>query len=54
MGSKMRGEKRKEKTKKIADLKLAIKLKCYECMCGQKKIDCKIEDCHLYPYRPFK
>jgi hypothetical protein len=30
----------------------AIKVKCDECLCGQK-IDCMIDDCGLYNFRPY-
>lgn len=30
----------------------AIKDKCVECLCSQK-IDCEINDCGLYKYRPY-
>lgn len=31
----------------------AIKAKCYDCQCGQKKLDCKLVNCSLYPLRPW-
>lgn len=30
-----------------------IKRKCYECQCGQKKLDCQLTSCPLYPLRPW-
>jgi hypothetical protein len=30
-----------------------IKLKCLDCL-NDCQIDCEIDDCSLYPYRPFK
>lgn len=34
----------------------AIIAKCFECMGGyvDGKVDCKIADCPLYPFMPFK
>lgn len=34
-------------------LKMAIKEKCLDCMCGQK-LNCEIPDCPLYPFNPYK
>jgi len=31
----------------------AIIEKCYDCMAGQKKIDCQLSRCPLYVYRPW-
>jgi len=31
----------------------AIKLNCYDCMGGQKKIDCQLRKCPLYHFRPW-
>jgi len=50
----MKRQKKSQMTKKLANYKKAIKEKCYDCMCGQKKIDCEINHCSLYPYRPFR
>ena len=30
-----------------------IKRKCYDCMCGQKKLDCQLTACPLYSLRPW-
>ncbi|MFA5197164.1 MAG: hypothetical protein WC437_01920 [Patescibacteria group bacterium] len=49
----MKREKRTKLHSEIGKQKQAIKEKCYDCMCGSKKIDCLIEDCSLYRYRPF-
>jgi hypothetical protein len=38
---------------KIKDMEYAIKVYCYDHNGGMKKIDCEIEDCPLYRYRPF-
>jgi len=34
----------------------ALQAKCYECMCGyvDGRVDCKIPDCPLYQYMPYK
>lgn len=40
-------------TKHIIDLSTAIKNKCYDCMCDQKKTDCQLNACPLYPFRPW-
>ncbi len=37
----------------IRDTEKAIKLKCYNCQCFQKKLDCQFTPCTLYPYRPW-
>ncbi|KKT39870.1 MAG: hypothetical protein UX47_C0005G0058 [Candidatus Collierbacteria bacterium GW2011_GWA2_46_26] len=34
-------------------LEQAIKAKCYDCQCGQKKLDCEIIACPLYLLRPW-
>jgi hypothetical protein len=35
------------------ELEQAIKAKCYDCQCGQKKLDCQIVACPLYSLRPW-
>jgi hypothetical protein len=37
----------------VRDFEKAIKLNCYDCMGGQKKTDCELEECKLYPFRPW-
>lgn len=34
----------------------AVKAKCYECMSGYPdgKMDCRIPDCPLYPFMPYR
>lgn len=49
----MKQKKRKQLTTRVDDYKKAIKKNCYECMGGYKRIDCEIEACALYPFRPF-
>ena len=36
--------------------KQAVLAKCYECMCGfvDGRLDCRIPDCPLHPYMPYK
>ncbi|HEY9187490.1 MAG TPA: hypothetical protein VIR55_06265 [Ignavibacteria bacterium] len=31
----------------------AIKEKCFDCMGGQKRIDCELDSCSLYLFRPW-
>jgi len=31
----------------------AIKKKCYDCQGGQKRVDCELETCSLYQFRPW-
>lgn len=35
------------------EMEKAIKAKCFDCMGGQKKIDCELLECSLYPFRPW-
>lgn len=49
----MRQEKRKQLSLELLTLKDALKLKCVDCLCGQR-IDCEIDDCSLYPFRPYR
>lgn len=37
----------------IREMQKAIRLNCYDCMGHQKKIDCELEKCSLYHYRPW-
>lgn len=37
----------------IRNFEEAIKLNCYKCMGGQKKIDCELGKCSLYSFRPW-
>lgn len=50
----MNQTKKSNSTKRIRELENAIKADCFDCMGGQKKVDCCLEECALYPYRPFK
>jgi len=45
--------KKNQLIKIVRDFEKAIKLNCYDCMGGQKKIDCELEKCTLYPFRPW-
>jgi hypothetical protein len=49
----MKREKTKQINEFVKNLELAIKQNCYDCQGGHKKLDCLIERCHLYPFRPF-
>jgi len=40
--------------KKIQKLEKAIKQNCYDCCGFQKKYDCKLRECSLFPYRHYK
>lgn len=46
-------KKRNELAKEIQELRSAIKADCIDCNGGQKKVDCEVPECSLYPYRPF-
>ena len=37
----------------IRQMETAIKKNCYDCMAGQKRLDCKDKKCNLYSYRPW-
>ena len=39
--------------RRVRILETAIKKNCYDCMGGQKKLDCELETCSLYPFRPW-
>ncbi len=49
----LRKQKKNELIRKIRILEKAIKARCYECMSGQKKVDCQLELCNLYRFRPW-
>ena len=49
----LRKQKKNELIRKIRILEKVIKIKCYECMGGHKKIDCPSEQCKLYKVRPW-
>lgn len=49
----MKQQKRVILGKKIQCYENAVKLHCYGCMGGRKKVDCEIEECELYDLRPF-
>jgi len=50
---KVRGLRKNALVKKIRAFESAITRNCYDCMAGPKRIDCEIETCPLYPYRPW-
>ena len=43
----------KQKNQEIARILRAIKANCYDCV-GFQKIDCKMPECFLFPYRHHK
>ncbi|MDD3480689.1 MAG: hypothetical protein PHW75_00465 [Patescibacteria group bacterium] len=49
----MKRQKKNDLYKEIKSLRAAVKENCYDCMCGQKKVDCDNPDCPLYLFRPF-
>ena len=49
----LRSMKKNELIRYIRKLETAIKLHCYECMGGQKRLDCELTHCHLYQHRPW-
>lgn len=49
----MKREKRTAVISKIKSFERAIKVYCYDCNGGVKKIDCGSSSCPLYPHRPF-
>lgn len=53
MIKKFKSSKRKNILKNYREVEKAIKLKCFDCMGGQKKTDCELKDCSLYPFRPW-
>lgn len=38
---------------KVRKLEKAIKEDCHNCMGGQKRVDCELETCPLYSFRPW-
>lgn len=34
-------------------LRAAVKKDCYDCVGGQRRTDCGLEKCPLFPYRPW-
>lgn len=49
----LRNESKSELIRAIRNMQEAIKLDCYDCMCGCKKKDCLVKKCSLYKYRPW-
>ncbi len=45
--------RKNELIRMIRNMQVAIKLKCYDCMGGQKRVDCELGDCTLWPFRPW-
>ncbi len=50
---KLKSESKYSIIKSHRELEEAVKAKCYDCMGGQKKIDCCLKDCPLYQFRPW-
>jgi len=50
---KVRNLGKRQLIKIFREYELAIKRHCYECVCWQKRLDCEIETCSLYPLRPW-
>ena len=50
---KVRNLGKRQLAKIIRKYERAIRGHCYECMGGQKRLDCEIETCPLYPLRPW-
>jgi len=53
MPNNLRTKTKNQLINNIRGFERAIKLKCYDCMGGQKKIDCQTKDCNLYRFRPW-
>ena len=53
MAKKFKSLKRKNILKSFRELEGVVKLKCFDCMGGQKKTDCELKDCSLYSFRPW-
>ena len=51
--NKLKGERKFAIIKSHRELEEAIKKNCYDCMGHQKKIDCELEKCPLYRFRPW-
>lgn len=50
---KVKKLRKNQLVKIIREFEAAIKTNCYDCMGGQKKLDCEQETCALYPFRPW-
>jgi hypothetical protein len=37
----------------IKSIHKAIRFKCFDCMAGGKRFDCKSNNCPLFPFRPW-
>jgi len=49
----MKHKTKKQLSKSVKAIKQAIKLNCYDCMGGQKKVDCEMKKCDLFSFRPW-
>lgn len=50
---KVRNLGKRQFVKIIRKLERAVKDKCYECSSGHKRVICEMDDCSLYPFRPW-
>jgi len=39
--------------RKLRTIEGVIKKNCYDCMGGQKRVDCELETCSLFSFRPW-
>jgi len=53
MRKKLKSLRKTQIVKHYRIIEEAIKIKCFDCMAGQKKIDCELKDCSLYQFRPW-
>lgn len=51
--SSLKSESKYKAIRIVRELETAIKLNCYDCMGHQKKVDCELDTCTLYPFRPW-
>lgn len=49
----LRGKPKHKLIKIVRSMHQSIKTNCYDCMGGQKKVDCKLTHCSLYKLRPW-
>ena len=48
-----RSEPRNILIKEVKERQEAIRLKCFDCMAGNKRADCHDETCPLFSFRPW-
>jgi len=49
----LKSVKKFELIKIIRNYEKGIRLNCFDCMGHQKRIDCELTTCSLYPFRPW-